>query len=321
MDTADRATGLTARRWLASATQIAVCLAFSQWHLLARFLVAGETTEASGNAMQLIDVERALGMYHEAAVQHFVVARPLLADAATLIYSLGHAVVPVWALVALWRSNRERYRYWRNVLAVMCVLALGGFALWPLMPPRLLPQAYGFTDLVAEGPVVDLGRPIGPALYNGYAAMPSLHMGFAMWASLALFAQQRSRVWRAVLVAYPVVMTLAVVATGNHYVLDVVGGGIALGAAVALVSRGMKNGDPTFRPACVNGHRSARGAQLALVALIVLVWLPKAQFATAALDALVVVGVESCLRLDRLKAARSVELLPRSLDSPAARPV
>ena len=237
---------LVAQERLAAAIQVAICLAFSQWHLVARFLVAGETTAATRNALQLIDVETALGLYREASLQQFVLARPLLAEAATFVYSLGHSVVPVCALIVLWRSDQRRYRYWRNVLAYMCVLALGVFALWPLMPPRLLPPDHGFVDLLALDPVVDMARPLGPALANDYAAMPSLHIGFAMWSCLALLERARSPVGRAVLLAYPVLMSLAVVATGNHYFLDIAGGGAVLAAAMAVTgsSTGQKAGDP-----------------------------------------------------------------------------
>ncbi|MDQ4131679.1 MAG: phosphatase PAP2 family protein [Actinomycetota bacterium] len=290
-----------AQERLAAVIQVAICLAFSQWHLVARFLVAGETGAATRNALQLIDVETALGLYREASLQQFVLARPLLAQAATFVYSLGHSVVPVCALIVLWRWDRQRYRYWRNVLACMCALAIGVFALWPLMPPRLLPPEYGFVDLLALDPVVDLARPLGPALANDYAAMPSLHMGFAMWSCLALLERARSRVGRGLLLAYPVLMSLAVVATGNHYFLDIAGGAAVLAAAMAVTRRstGQRAGDPATRGWLRDDQRLARRVQFALIAVILFVWLPKAQVNTALFDAVVLLGVEACLRLHR----------------------
>ena len=299
-----RGPALVAQERLAAAIQVAICLAFSQWHLVARFLVAGEASAASRNARQLIEVETALGLYQEASLQGFVLARPLLAQAATLLYSLGHSAVPVCALVALWRYDRERYRYWRNVLGCMCVLALGVFALWPLLPPRLLPPGYGFVDLLAVDPVIDLARPLGPALANDYAAMPSLHMGFAMWSSLSLLELARSRAGRAALLSYPLLMTLAVVATGNHYFLDVVGGGAVLAAAIVVTRRAeeQRAGAPPRPGWRLDDQSSARRVQAALVAVIVLVWLPRAQLTTALFDAMVLLSVEACLRLHRRAA-------------------
>ncbi len=292
---------LVAQERLAAVIQVAICLAFSQWHLVARFLLAGETAAATTNALRLIDVETALGLYREASLQQFVLARPLLADAATFVYSLGHSVVPACALIVLWRTDRQRYRYWRNVLGCMCVLALGAFALWPLMPPRLLPPEHGFVDLVALDPVVDLARPLGPALPNDYAAMPSLHIGFAIWSCLALLERARSGGARAALLAYPVLMSLAVVATGNHFFLDIAGGGAVLAAAMAVTNRIMRHGagDRATAAWLRDDHGSARRAQLALVAVILLVWLPRAQLTTALFDAIVLLGVEAYLRLHR----------------------
>ena len=84
--TTARDAGEVSRHRLASVTQIGVCLAFSQWHMVARFLVAGDATVATNNAMWLIEVESRLGLYREVALQRFFLGRPLLADAAKLVY-------------------------------------------------------------------------------------------------------------------------------------------------------------------------------------------------------------------------------------------
>jgi membrane-associated phospholipid phosphatase len=127
----------------------------------------------------------------------------------------------------------------------MLGLALVGFWLYPLTPPRLMPPRYDFVDTPAEyfnfGEQREIefdanGEPTAAAqeaFGNLYAAMPSLHVGWSTWTTLALLPLVRRRWLRALLVLYPVATIFGIVVTGNHWLLDAVGGWIVLALAYA----------------------------------------------------------------------------------------
>ena len=115
----------------------------------------------------------------------------------------------------------ERWRLVRNSFLVMTGLALVGFALYPLLPPRLLPESYGYFDTMAEiGGLWSFDSGAMQKVSNQYAAMPSLHFGWALWCFMVLYPVLRKR-WQRVLIAlYPLATLFGIVVTANHYVLD-----------------------------------------------------------------------------------------------------
>jgi hypothetical protein len=211
-----------------------------------RARAAGAGRVALDNAKGLVDVERALGLYQEHRIQQAFLDWPWFMSLWNVYYGTIHFVVPVVALVTMWRRDPERYARWRNVLLVMLGLGLVAFWAWPLMPPRLMPPHYDFVDAAAEffnfGPqqrvVLHDGVPDAAsraAFGNLFAAMPSLHVGWATWSTLALLPIVRTAWVRVLLIAYPFVTTFAIVVTANHWILDAVGGWLALGIAWLLV--------------------------------------------------------------------------------------
>jgi len=199
---------------------------------------------AFANARSVIRVEKALGIYHERAVQHAFLGWRAFIDFWNVFYGTFHFVVTVLALILLFRRFPARYARWRNTLAATTALALVGFASYPLMPPRLLPASYGFVDTLRvysrlwsfdSGPVARLS--------NQYAAMPSLHFAWSMWSALVLFPILR-RTWsKAAIALYPLATLFAIVVTANHYVLDAAGGALALwvGAAAGFALAALVN--------------------------------------------------------------------------------
>ncbi len=137
----------------------------------------------------------------------------------------------------LWYRRADIYRPLRNTLVAINVIGLAVFWLYPTAPPRLLAGS-GFDDVVASTDALG-GWHTGPlaTVANQFAAMPSLHMAWAVWCSLVLWSISR-RTWvRAVAVLYPCVTCVAVLATGNHYLLDVLAGVATAGLAVAARTR------------------------------------------------------------------------------------
>jgi hypothetical protein len=208
--------------------------------------VAGSAHLALANARDLIRWEKALGLYQELRIQRaFIDWGPFLSFW-NIYYGTIHFVMPVVALVLLWRRAPERYIVWRNILLLMLVIGLALFWVYPLMPPRLM-TGRGFVDTAAEffnfGPqqrvVLVHGVPTAAstaAFGNLFAAMPSFHAGWSMWSALAVLPVLRSR-WAKALVVVDVVFTLfAIVVTANHWILDAVGGWAVLALSWALVT-------------------------------------------------------------------------------------
>ena len=275
--------------------EIGVILAFYQWYSAARHWVAGSDAAALANALRLIDVEVAFGIFNEGAIQRRVLSMPWLVELLAAHYALLHFVVPVAALVVLFRRDRDRYYLYRRAFAWMSGMAVGCFALWPLLPPRLLPESFGFVDVLASvsrQPAIDHG--FAPALYNPVAAMPSLHVGYALWSAAALWpvVTRRARIAAAVHVAATLA---AVVVTGNHYHLDAAGAVAVLPAALFVANRVRF---PRIAPAHVCAAAGLIGAGL-------VIWLPKGLYLLAAED-LLVAGAVSALALAARRPALGV---------------
>lgn len=187
--------------------------------------------QAFHNAQRVIGFERVLGLFHEAQIQHAFLGDRFLIRFLDDWYGSTHFLVTAAVLALLFVAYPQRYWRWRNALAVATGLALIGFAFFPLMPPRLLPPAYGFTDtLRVVGGLWNFNS--GPInhLSDQYAAMPSLHFAWALWCGLALFSVAR-RTWQRILACcYPAVTLWCVLVTANHYFSDT-----AAGAAIVVI--------------------------------------------------------------------------------------
>lgn len=198
------------------------------------------------NARDVLDLERRLGLDWERELQRVSLTHELLITGANWYYVAGFLpVILGLAALSAWRAP-EAFRWWRRVFAVTLVMALVGFVLFPLAPPRMLPSSEGFVDtLVAYGPQY-YGDHEGKSLFNGYgsfpslvnvyAAMPSMHVAWSAIAGALLAASLPGR--RLALAAgilHPILMGIAVLVTANHYVLDVVIGGLVLGVGVLAV--------------------------------------------------------------------------------------
>jgi len=232
--TAESATEAPARRrWrvahrgLVEAVVLFVVYQTFEWF---RSLTGGSAAAGMRNARQIVGAERALGIFHESNIQRWFLPHHFLIEIWDFYYGTVHFVVPVVALFLLWRWTPSRYRHHLNALAAASLLSLIFFKLYPLTPPRLLPDHYGFVDTAAHiggMGVFDSGamRDTG----NQLAAMPSLHLAWSTWCAIVLVPLLRQRWLKAAAIAYPVVTLAAVVITANHYLLDAVGGWLVLG--------------------------------------------------------------------------------------------
>jgi membrane-associated phospholipid phosphatase len=150
-------------------------------------------------------------------------------------YGTAHFAVTVGALLYLFFRQPWRYPRWRNTLAWTTALALIGFAFFPLMPPRLLPQHYHFVDtLKTVGGLWSFESGPVSAVSNQYAAMPSLHFAWSTWCALAIAPAIKRRWLKPLVFLYPLLTLICIVVTGNHYILDAVGGAVCLALGYGL---------------------------------------------------------------------------------------
>ncbi|CAL9577706.1 phosphatase PAP2 family protein [Streptomyces sp. Tu 3180] len=189
---------------------------------------------AEEHGQQILDLERVLGLDIEHAVNHAVVKIGWLRNFFDFYYTSFHFAVPLTVLGLLYWRRPVDYRWARASLGFTTLLALVGFWLYPLAPPRLMPDL-GIIDTVHG--VQDFSQPdygTLTALTNQYAAMPSLHFGWSLWCGLVV-AIIAPRVWmKALGLLHPLFTAAAIVATGNHWILDAVGGAVVVGAGFGL---------------------------------------------------------------------------------------
>ncbi len=215
-----------------------------------RAVTEGRLDAALSNAAALLEIERVLGIACEGAIQGVVDGSHLLETLANGVYVYGHWPVLIAAGVLLYRYRREHYYTLRNACLLTGLLGLFVFALYPVAPPRLtdLPLMDTYT-----GGSAAYRQILPPALVNQYAAMPSFHAGWNLAVGIVVFHASRHWALRAFAVAMPIAMAFAVVATANHFVIDVI-----IGVALVLTAMALQ---PRIRPR--TGRLAARNARSA----------------------------------------------------------
>ncbi len=222
--------------WGSLLGQVALVVAAALAYFLVRDLTEGAVATAEENAERLMSVERALRIDWEVAIQGWIIGHDRLVDLANWIYIYGHWPVIGITLVFLFLRVPDEYRLLRNAMFISGAIGLVVFALFPVAPPRL--GILDLADTVTErSSSYRTLQP--PGLINRYAAMPSLHFGWNLLVGVIVWRVTTNRWLRAAAVALPVLMCVAVVATANHYVIDVVAGAVValIGLAAALALR------------------------------------------------------------------------------------
>lgn len=203
-------------------------------YLLVRKLVLdrGGRERARKNAERVVALEERLRVDVEPSVQRALLRFPRSLHGLNLGYALFNVSLTVGWLVLLYRRRDADYIRLRRACLLTHLGAQPVFLLFPTAPPRVLD---GFVDTMAEVSGVDLEHPLLVRFYNPVAAMPSLHVAFALVTAGAIADRAHSNVGKAAAYAYPPLVSLVVAGTGNHYVLDAVAGA-ALGSAARAVA-------------------------------------------------------------------------------------
>jgi hypothetical protein len=188
---------------------------------------------ALGNARGILHVERVLHIDPELSLDRWLASHHTLGLILSDYYDNAHFIVTIGVLGWLWLKRADIYRPLRNSLVLVNVLGFVVFWLLPVAPPRLL---HGFNDVVASTHAFGSWHTGALAsAANQLAAMPSLHISWAAWCTVALWRASARPAVRVLWLAYPCLTAFAVLATGNHFVLDIVGGLLVLALSLALV--------------------------------------------------------------------------------------
>jgi len=216
-----------------------------------RWLISGDHASAEEHARWIFDLEQTLGLAVEASVQRAL-------DGTVFLWLLNHAylaaqvVVVPGALIWLYRQDRDRYRLLRDTVLITWLLALPVFGLFPVAPPRL--ADLGIVDTITSQTGLALDSKLTTSFYNPLAAVPSLHCGFALAVSLSLAGAVKHGWSRALALAWAPTIFLAVVATGNHYLFDIVAGVAVTGVGYALAQQLPRMSARPLAPAHAPGH-------------------------------------------------------------------
>jgi membrane-associated phospholipid phosphatase len=199
----------------------------------ARWLFAGRAPEAHRHAGWIIDLERSAHVAIEGSIQRALDA-PVTSWLLSTVYLAAQLVVLPAVLIWLHRRSRPVYRRLRNTVIATWVIAVPIFALFPVAPPRL--AGIGIADTVSHHAAVALTGH-STLFYNPFAAVPSLHVGFAFAIGVAAASALRAPVARGLALLWGPLVTVSVVATGNHYLFDVATGllVVAVGFAAGRV--------------------------------------------------------------------------------------
>jgi hypothetical protein len=259
--------------WLVEAVVLVVLLLL---HDMLRNAVMGSAFTALDNAKTLTSIERTLGIYHELGFQRFFIdaGRPII-GLCNLWFETMHFIVPLVVAVYLYLRFPGRYTRMRNAFLIMLFLTAPlVWGVFPVTPPKYMPDRYGFVETQVKYWNIFPQKPIkyGPdgeptaasvALEgNLYGGIPSHHLSWALWCALALWPVIRRRWLRNLLLLYPLTTLTAVIATGNHRFIDLAGSlaevAIAYGLA-NLIERALDQGR-------ARGHLGESATETALVA-------------------------------------------------------
>lgn len=210
---------------------VALWVAYS----LGRQAARGHVAEALANAHDVWHWQRLMHLPNELLIQHALLSNGFFVRSANVYYAAVHFPATAAFLVFLYLRRPAHYRWARRTLALLTGIALIIHTMFPLAPPRML-EGVGLIDTAQRyGPSV-YGPPHEGGLSNQFAAMPSLHVGWATMVAIGLIVTLKSR-WRWLWLAHPVITTIVVTGTANHYWLDSLVAWTLLATILALVPR------------------------------------------------------------------------------------
>ncbi|MFF4588777.1 phosphatase PAP2 family protein [Streptomyces sp. NPDC001388] len=230
-------------------TELPLILLVYACYSAGRLLARGDVGTAVDHGLAILRIEKVLRINAEHPLNRLFRSEAWIGVPADFWYASLHYLVTPVILVWLFRSRSLHYRAARTWLMASTFMGLIGFTLLPTCPPRLLSAEHGFVDTMAQysswgwwGGEASAPRGLG-GMTNQYAAMPSLHVGWSLWCGIMLWRHGRTRAARTAAVLYPLLTTIVVMGTANHYFLDAVAGAAVMAAGLLLTPLVMRTSD------------------------------------------------------------------------------
>jgi len=197
--------------------QVSLFLAAYVAYRIVRGLIAGDAGEAFAHAEELIALERGMHVFIEPSVQAWASGSHVVMVIASWLYVNSQTTITVAALLYVYIRHNSRFYFVRNMFMIAMAIALVGYGLFPTAPPRFLPE-WGFVDTVTNLTGVHVSH--NPTLFNPYAAVPSMHVCFAVMIAYTMARLSRRKLVAALWMLYPLLMTFVIIVTANHFLID-----------------------------------------------------------------------------------------------------
>jgi hypothetical protein len=256
------------RKWLPKGgldalRQIALFAGCYLGYQVVRGFADGSAGTAFWNANQVIDLEQSLNIFVEPSIQAWSRGSDFLIGFADWMYVNSHYLITFSALIFMYLRRNPSFYFVRNMFLAAMGLALIGYAAYPTAPPRLMPE-WGFSDTIAIATGTRVDNEKVSALLNLYAAVPSMHVCFALLIGGSM-SKLVNRTWaKRLWLAYPLLVTWVVVATGNHYLFDAILGAFTAGVAWTIAKQlGKAHDGWKFTPVTETTRPPARQQALA----------------------------------------------------------
>jgi membrane-associated phospholipid phosphatase len=229
--------------WIDALRQLLLFAGAYYLYRIVRGMVDGNSTAAFENARDIISAEQSLNLFFEQDFQEWALTDARwIVDGANWMYVNSHFVVTVGFLIWLYLARNEAYYFVRNMFMVAMGLALVGYVVYPTAPPRFMPE-WGFQDTVTEWVGLQAANNAN-ALYNPFAAVPSMHVAFALMIAVPAVLVIRNTAIRAAFAVYPFLVAVTVVVTGNHWWLDALLGSLVAGVSALAASGALARARP-----------------------------------------------------------------------------
>jgi PAP2 superfamily len=215
--------------WLDAFRQLLLFAGAYYAYRIVRGIIDGHTVVAFAHARSIVGLERGAHLFFEPGLQKWALGHHWMIDVANWVYVNSHFMITTTFLIWLYFARNQAFYFIRNMFLIAMGLALVGYVVFPAAPPRMLPE-WGFTDTVATW-VGQSASNTASLLYNPYAAVPSMHVAFALLIAIPAVKLMRHRILKVAWSFYPLLITFTVLVTANHFWIDA-----ALGTLVAAVS-------------------------------------------------------------------------------------
>lgn len=229
--------------WLDILMELGILAAVYIVYSISRGSIDAKEVTALQHARDIIDLEKTLGMYVELDIQSWFLTNSAMIHFANILYTICYyPAVIIFAIWAYWRY-RSKYKFMRTVFVISAAIAFISFALYPTAPPRFfdgreldttIVENLGYVDTIVEH--WNTNESTDQPFYNPFAAMPSLHFGWALMVGIGIIWCTRSRFGRTIAALLPIAMFFGVTSTANHFILDIVAGAAVIGLAFWLTA-------------------------------------------------------------------------------------